>query len=75
MLRYRCPVCPSVSNVGVLWPNGWMYQDATRYGDWPRPRDIVLDVDPVPPWKGAQQPPHFSAHVYRGQTVAHLSNC
>jgi len=20
-------------------------------------------------------PPHFSAHVYCGQTVAHLSNC
>ena len=25
MLRYRWPVC----NVGVLWPNGWMDQDAT----------------------------------------------
>ena len=30
------------------------------------PGDIVLDGDPVP---------HFSAHVYFGQTVAHLSNC
>jgi len=28
----------------------------------------VLDGDPVPPWKGAQQPPpHFLAHVYYGQ--------
>jgi len=25
------------------------------------PGDIVLDGDPAPPWKGAQQP-HFSAH-------------
>jgi len=26
---------------------------------------IVLDGDPAPSWKGAQQPPpHFSAHVY-----------
>jgi len=28
----------SVCNVGVLWPNGWMDQDATWYGRrlWPR---------------------------------------
>jgi len=30
-----------VCNVGVLWPNGWMNQDATWYG----PGDIVLDGD------------------------------
>ena len=31
---------------------------------------IVLDGDPAPLWKGAQQPPpHFSAHVYCGQTA------
>jgi len=29
------------------------------------PGDTVLDADPTPPWKGAQQP-HFSAHVYCG---------
>jgi len=28
MLQDRCPVC-LVFNVGVLWPNGWMDQDAT----------------------------------------------
>jgi len=33
-----CPVCRSVSNVGVLWPNGWMDQDATWHGGGPRPR-------------------------------------
>jgi len=27
------------------------------------------------PKNGAQQPHHFSAHVYCGQTVAHVSNC
>ena len=29
----RCPVCPvlSVRDVGVVWPNGWMDQDATWY--------------------------------------------
>jgi len=39
------------------------------------PGDSVLDGDPAPLLKGAQQLPHFSAHVYCGQTVAHLSNC
>jgi len=32
MLRDRClycPVCLSVCDVGELWPNGWMDQDAT----------------------------------------------
>jgi len=33
-----CPLCLSVCNVGVLWPNGWMDQDATWYGGRPRPR-------------------------------------
>jgi len=32
-LRYRTvAVCLSVCNIGVLWPNGWMDQDATWYG-------------------------------------------
>jgi len=33
---------------------------------------IVLDGDPARP---TEAPPHFSVHVYCGQTVAHLSNC
>jgi len=39
------------------------------------PADIVLDGDPVPPSKRGKQPSPLSAHVYCGQTVAHLSNC
>jgi len=40
------------------------------------PSDIVLDEDPVTPRKWVQQPPpHFSGHVYCGQTVARLRNC
>jgi len=35
--------------------------------------DIVLDGDPSSPQKGHS--PQFSAHVYCGQTVAHLSYC
>jgi len=34
----------------------------------------VLDGDPAPTERGTAAP-HFSAHVYCGQTVAHLSNC
>jgi len=30
-------VCLSVYGVGVLWPNGWMDQDATWYGHRPQP--------------------------------------
>ena len=39
------------------------------------PGDTVLDGDQAHPQKGTKQAPHFSAHVYCGQTVAHLSNC
>ena len=34
----------------------------------------VLDGDPALPRKGRQQPPHFAAYVYCGQTAAHLNN-
>jgi len=33
-----CPVCLSVCNVGVLWPNGRMDQDETWHAGRPRPR-------------------------------------
>jgi len=35
------------------------------------PGHIVLDRDPAPPKTGHS--PHFSAHVYCGPMVAHLS--
>jgi len=38
-----------------------------------RPGDIVLDGHPAPLQKGDNL--SFSAHVYCGQTVAHLSYC
>jgi len=37
------------------------------------PSDIVLDGDPAPRKRCAAAP--FSAHVYYGQMVAHLSYC
>jgi len=48
---------PPIFGPCLLWPNGWMDQDATWYGGRPRPGHIVLDMDPAPPRapKGAQQ--------------------
>jgi len=72
MLRDHCPVC----NIGVLWSNGWMNQDATWYEVGLCPDDIVLDGDPAPPHgKGHSTPSRFLAHVCCGQMVAHLSHC
>ena len=38
------------------------------------PGDIVLEWDPaLPHGMGHSRPPHFSAHVYCAQTVAHIN--
>jgi len=62
MLSDRSPVVSvylsvALCNVGVLlWSKvGWMKMPLGR----PRPGNIVLDVDPAPPRKGAQQPLTF----------------
>jgi len=70
MLSDRCPilsVCP-VSNVGVLWPNGWTDQDETWHAGrpWPWPHCVRWRPSSPSP-KGAQ--PQFSAHVCCGQTA------
>ena len=48
-----------VCDVDVLWPNGWMDQNATWYRrrPWPR-RQCKMETQLLPP-KGAQQPPIF----------------
>ena len=53
---------PPIFRPCLLRPNGCMNQDATWYGDRPRPDDIVLDGDPAPPpQKGGRAPsPIFS---------------
>ena len=50
-----CPVCLSVCNVGLLWPNGWVDQDVTWYGGRPQPRPHCVRWGPSSPRKGAQQ--------------------
>ena len=67
MLRDGCPVCLSVcavclscSSVTLVWPNGWLDQDATWCGGRPRPRRHCVRWGPnSPPRKGARQPPTF----------------
>ena len=54
-LCYRtavCPVCLSVCDVGVLWPNGWMDQDETWHGGRPRPRPHCVRSGPSSPHRG-----------------------
>jgi len=44
----------------LLWPNGWMDEDATWYGSRPRPRPYCVRRGPrSSPQKGVQQPPLF----------------
>ena len=54
----------------LLWPNGWMNQDATWYGGGKhRPIcDVLLDGVPAPHKRGTA--PQFSVRVYCGQTAA-----
>ena len=64
--------CLSVSLVYCGQTLGWIKMKlGTEVGLGPG--DIVLDGDPAPPHKKGHSP-HFSAHVYCRQTVAHLSN-
>jgi len=53
----------------LLWPNGWMHEDATLYGSRSQPRPHCVRRGPSYPAKGAQQPMSIVA------TVAHLRYC
>jgi len=70
-----CLYCPTVLFVCdvALRPNGWMDQDATWCGVGLSPGHIVLDEDPAAPCKKGHSSPHFSAHVYCGQTAGGIS--
>jgi len=48
----------SIFGLFLLWPNGWMHQDATWYGGRPQPRRLCVRCGPSPlPIKGRS--PHF----------------
>ena len=54
----------------LLWPNGWMHQDATRYRCRPQLRRLCLRWRPSSPFpqRGGAYSPIF-VHFYCGQTV------
>jgi len=60
MLRDRWPVL-SACNIGVLWPDGWMDQDATWYGGRPQHRRHCAKWGPssLLHGKGHSSPPTF----------------
>jgi len=61
---------PLIFGKCLLWPNGWMDQDATWYGGRPRPRRLCVRWErssPLPAKKGHS--PQFSAHVCCGQAA------
>jgi len=66
--RGRSPL-PNFRGPFLLWPNGWMHQDATWHGCRPQPRGLCVRWRTIPPDKVAEPPQKFSAHVYCGQTA------
>jgi len=58
---------PPVFGRCILWPNGWMDEDATWYGSRPRPRPHCVRRGPSSPLqKGQGSPLLFLALVYCG---------
>jgi len=51
---------PQIFGPYLLWPNGWMHQDATWYGGRPRPTRHCVRCGPsYPQKKGTPTPPNF----------------
>ena len=65
-----CPVC----DIGVLWPNGWMDQDATWHGGRSRPRPHCVRWGPSSPHRKGHSSPSLFCPLC-SCTVAHLSKC
>jgi len=63
-----CLSCP-VSNVNVLWPNGWTDQDETWQAGRPRPWPYCLRWGPRSPSPKGNKP-QFSAHICCGQMAS-----
>jgi len=64
----------SVFGPCLLWPNGWMDEDATWYEGRPRPRPHCIRWVPALRKTGTAAPPSFRP-VSVVATVAHLSYC
>ena len=57
----------------LLWPNGWIHQDATWYGGRHQPRGDFVRWRPSPLHQEGQSP-QFSAHIYCAKRL-HGSRC
>ena len=55
--RGRSPARSPIFGPFLLWPNGWIPQDAIWYGRRPQPSGLCVDAV-LPPNKGAE-PPNF----------------
>jgi len=64
-LCYHCPVCLSVCDVGVLWPNGLTDQDETWYARRHRPWSHCVRWGPSSPSPKGTQPPIFGPYPLR----------
>ena len=54
-----CPFC----DVGVMWPNGWMDQDETRYACRPRPWPHCVRWGPSSPSHKGHSPSIFGPYL------------
>jgi len=54
---------PPIFGPYLLWPNGWMNQDATGREVGLSPSDIVLDGDPAPLPKTGRSLPIFGLYL------------
>ena len=69
LLRKRGQNPPPIFGPFLLWPNGWIDQDATWYRGKPRPRRLCVRCRHSFPRKKGHSPTQFLAHVYCGQTA------
>ena len=60
---------PPVLGPCVLWPNGWMHQDATWYGGSPQLKRLCVRWGPSSPSQKGDRAPQFLVHVYCGQML------
>ena len=59
---------PPIFSLRLLWPNGWMDQDATLYGDTPRPMRHCVKWDSASPKSG-------TSLNFRPMSIMLLSSC
>jgi len=64
-LPKKGPEPPKIFGPFLLWPNGWMHQDATWYGDRPQPRGLCVRWRPSLLPKMGAEPPIFGQYLLR----------